>query len=127
MHRDRQVTCDENLYNVQNYLMDGSYPSSATEDLKRLIRKRSKDFVIRERVMLYKKKKLDCEKIVLLDITDRRRAFDECHASASGGHQGRDRTEGKMKTYYWPNMSIDIRRWVSSFIRLINVRDYPYC
>ena len=65
---------------------------------------------------------------MLLDITDRRRAFDECHASASGGHQGRDRTEGKMKTYTaWPNMSIDIRRCVSSFIRLINVRDYPYC
>ena len=102
--------------------MDGSYPSSATEDLKHLIHKRSKDFVIREGVMLYKKK-LDCEKIVLLDITDRRRAFDECHASASG----RDRTEGKMKTYYWPNMSIDIHRWVSSFIRHINVRNYPYC
>ena len=44
--------------------------------------------------------------IVLFGDIDRRRAFTECHASSSGGHQGRDCTEGRMKQYYWPSVHL---------------------
>ena len=56
--------------------------------------------------------KQESKRIVLFGDIDRRRAFTECHASSSGGHQGRDRTEGRMKQYYWPSMHLDIRKWV---------------
>ena len=54
--------------------------------------------------MYYIKQESKC--IVLFGDIDRRRAFTECHASSSGGHQGRDRTEGRMKQYYWPSVHL---------------------
>ena len=56
--------------------------------------------------------KQESKRIVLFGDIVRRRAFTECHASSSGGHQGRDRTEGRMKQYYWPSMHLDIGKWV---------------
>lgn len=38
--------CDETLSQVRVYLAEGSYPLGATDDVRRIIRKRSKDFQI---------------------------------------------------------------------------------
>ena len=48
--------------------------------------------------------------VLLLVLTegDRTKAFSEYHASKSGCHQGRDRTEDKLRHYYWPHMHLDI-------------------
>ena len=53
-------------------------------------------------------------RVVLFTEEDRIKAFSECHASKSGGHQGRDRTEDKLRHYYWSHVHLDIRHWVSA-------------
>ena len=38
----------------------------------------------------------------------------ECHSSPTGGHLGRSKTAGKIKTrYYWPNQYVDVDNLVS--------------
>lgn len=38
----------------------------------------------------------------------------ECHSNPTGGHLGRSKTAGKMKTrYYWPNLYVDMNNLVS--------------
>ena len=112
MESCRQSVCDETLSQVRVYLAEGSYPLGATDDVRRIIRKRSKDFQVDGDTSTMYYIKQESKRIVLFGDIDRRRAFTECHASSSGGHQGRDRTEGRMKQYYWPSMHLDIRKWV---------------
>ena len=83
---------------VQSYLKDRTYPLCATESEKRLIRKRSIDFSLsHDDVLLYGEPgKNEDARVVLLTEEDRTKAFSEYqlyHASKSGGHQGRDRTD----------------------------------
>ena len=38
----------------------------------------------------------------------------ECHSNPTGGHLGRSKTAGKIKTrYYWPNQYVDVDNLVS--------------
>eukprot|EP00731_Ephydatia_muelleri_P034639 Em0069g14a len=104
MESCRQSVCDETLSQVKVYLAEGSYPLGVL---------RSKDFQVDGDTSTMYYIKQESKRIVLFGDTDRRRAFTECHASSSGGHQGRDRTEGRMKQYYWPSMHLDIRKWIS--------------
>eukprot|EP00731_Ephydatia_muelleri_P005574 Em0002g1750a len=113
MESCRQSVCDETLSQVKVYLAEGSYPLGATDDVRRIIRKRSKDFQVDGDTSTMYYIKQESKRIVLFGDIDRRRAFTECHASSSGGHQGSDRTEGRMKQYYWPSMHLDIRKWIS--------------
>ena len=93
-------------------------PLNATEVEKRVIRKRLIDFSLsRDNVLLYVGGKKEDARVVLFNEEDRAKAYLKCHASKSGGHQGRDRTEHKMNHYYWPHMHLDIRRWVSAYAR----------
>ena len=46
MESCRQSVCDETLSQVKVYLAEGSYPLGATDDVRRIIRKRSKDFQV---------------------------------------------------------------------------------
>lgn len=111
----KQKRCEVTLEWVQSYLKDRTYPLCATESEKRLIRKRSKDFSLsHDDVLLYVGGKNEDARVVLFTEEDRTKAFSECHASKSGGHQGRDRTEDKLRHYYWPHMHLDIRHWVSA-------------
>eukprot|EP00731_Ephydatia_muelleri_P012191 Em0006g1085a len=110
----KQKRCEVTLEWVQSYLKDRTYPLCATESEKRLIRKRSKDFSLsHDDVLLYVGGKNEDARVVLFTEEDRTKAFSECHASKSGGHQGRDRTEDKLRHYYWPHMHLDIRHWVT--------------
>ncbi|KAL5467717.1 hypothetical protein EMCRGX_G031980 [Ephydatia muelleri] len=78
---------------------------------------RSKDFSLsHDDVLLYVGGKNEDARVVLFTEEDRTKAFSECHASKSGGHQGRDRTEDKLRHYYWPHMHLDIRHWVKDNI-----------
>eukprot|EP00731_Ephydatia_muelleri_P032369 Em0023g876a len=110
----KQKRCEVTLEWVQSYLKDRTYPLCATESEKRLIRKRSKNFSLsHDDVLLYVGGKNEDARVVLFTEEDRTKAFSECHASKSGGHQGRDRTEDKLRHYYWPHMHLDIRHWVT--------------
>ena len=85
-----------------------------------MTRKRSADFslhVSRDDGLLYVGGKKGEARVMLFNDKDRTKAFLECHALKSGGHQGRDRTEDKRNHYHWPHMHLDIRRWVSAYIR----------
>ena len=46
MESCRQSVCDQTLSQVKVYLAEGSYPLGATDDVRRIIRKRSKDFQV---------------------------------------------------------------------------------
>ena len=91
------------------YLRDSAYPLNATEGEKRVIRKRSADFSLsRDDGLLYVGGKKGEARVMLFNDKDRTKAFLEYHASKSGGHQGRDRTEDKRNHYHWPHMHLDI-------------------
>ena len=94
MESCRQSVCDEPCRRSKSTLQKAATPSGLRMTLDVQVDGDTS-------TMYYIKQ--ESKRIVLFGDIDRRRAFTECHTSSSGGHQDRDRTEGRMKQYYWPS------------------------
>lgn len=64
---------------------------------------------------LYKRGKPQKRKVVH-DKEEANQIFRECHASTFGAHCGVTKTRDAVcKWFYWPGMTTDIDKWVSTF------------
>lgn len=124
--------------NIKEYLVSGKYPSDlpSSESVKRRnFRKRAKDFIVKNDRLYYVDKKNGSLRLAIHSKEEQERAFQvcclvsnyvkctghseclliqECHSNPSGGHLGRSKTVGKIKTrHYWPNQYVDVDHLVS--------------
>ncbi|XP_040198822.1 phosphopantothenoylcysteine decarboxylase isoform X2 [Rana temporaria] len=99
---------------VFSYLRTGRYPKGSTKSNKDIIRRRAGKFTLKDGLLHYvgglKKK---CVKVVTSE-KETTELFRQFHDSAVGGHSGIVRTTQTIASrFYWPGMTVDIRRWVT--------------
>ena len=91
---------DEEQYEALiNYLQNGKYPPECSKSQKFVLRRCSKNYVVKDNQLFYIDYKLDHSAfyhLVLHGKEEKERVFTECHLTA-GGHKGRDATIAKIK------------------------------
>ena len=110
------------MYDVTlEYLVSGKYPKDATKQEKGVIRKRAKQYRVKDgqlfRVSKNKSKDEESVALVIKDMKARRQIFDGCHVGPAGNHEGRDRTQAKIaQKYFWPGITKDVKEWVRLYL-----------
>ncbi|KAL3875891.1 hypothetical protein ACJMK2_033798 [Sinanodonta woodiana] len=104
---------------VQQYLTSNTYPSGATPDEKRIIRKRAEGFRVVEDSLVFvgdqKRHAIEEPKKVPLTEEGKRAAIESIHILEDGSHLGLDRTiKTVMKSYYWVGMYNTARHYVNN-------------
>ncbi|KAK3575829.1 hypothetical protein CHS0354_015581 [Potamilus streckersoni] len=104
---------------VQQYLTSNTYPSGATPDEKRIIRKRAEGFRVVDDCLMFvgdqKKHAKEEPKKVPLTEEEKRAAIESVHILEDGSHLGLDRTiKTVMKSYYWVGMYNTARHYVNN-------------
>ncbi|KAL5493269.1 hypothetical protein EMCRGX_G014420 [Ephydatia muelleri] len=100
MESCRQSVCDEPCRRSKSTLQKAATPSGLRMTLDVQVDGDTS-------TMYYIKQ--ESKRIVLFGDIDRRRAFTECHASSSGGHQDRDRRQNEavlLAKYTWTSCQV---------------------
>lgn len=101
---------EENEYNqILNYIQNNEYPDDASDNLKRKIRNRVKDFSLKNDNLYYVKE--NDEKLVI--TKDKKHSILKlCHVF-NGCHLGRNKTVNKIsERYYWVGIVKDVSEYV---------------
>ncbi|XP_069506613.1 uncharacterized protein [Ambystoma mexicanum] len=105
------------MQEIKNYKTTSTYPPGASKQEKLVIRRRASKFEVSGGDLYYVSFGKDGRKIsskVVSTTEEANEIFVDFHASATGAHCGIRKTcHAISQRYYWPNMNMDICKWVS--------------
>ena len=113
-------TSIDNFDDVSLYLMNQTYAPGMTKGQKANIRKKSKNFILINGALYYKKCNKnnlpDLNLKVITDPSEKKKIIERCHVpNGIDGHFGQKKTLSALSnTYYWLGQSNDVKKYVST-------------
>ncbi|KAJ8373475.1 hypothetical protein SKAU_G00040550 [Synaphobranchus kaupii] len=110
----KAMACGDEACWIKFYMENGEYHFATTDKKKSSVRKASKMFRIQDNRLYYKGRRDGHMRLVIMNEDEKTRIMKKCHEdSATGGHQGKNRTRDKIQqAYYWSTITKDTYKWV---------------
>ncbi|KAL5018563.1 hypothetical protein ScPMuIL_004285 [Solemya velum] len=116
---------------IYDYLKDGKYPRNFNSADKRTVRKRAKDFSLKDNEMYHITIETDengedprvIERLVLKTSNARWQSIVEAHVDSQGNHRGMEKTSNQLsEKYYWVGISIMVRDYIRKCVHCQSAR-----